>query len=393
MPPTIGFGEPARAEFGLDPDLAFLNHGSFGAVPTALFERATALRRRIEQNPIAGVWRDALPEIRRNARWCAEFVGAPPEATGFVTNATAGLNAVLRSLHFEPGDELLHLDHGYNAVWQTLRFLADTRGVVPRQVPLALPVAGPQAVVDALLGAITARTKLIVLDQVTSPTALRLPVAAVVEAARARGVEVLVDGAHSPGMLERPAAEAPQALAWTGNLHKWTCSLRGCALLCARADRLAELHAPIISHPYREGFAAELDWQGSFDPTPWLLAIEAVSFMDRFGGWPAVRAHNHGLATRMHAMLCARLQLEPLSPLDGSMLGSMATIRLPEPLQPGRDARSAEALQAALLERHGVEIPVWELDAVRYTRISCHVYNRESDYERLADALVAEAGC
>ena len=381
------FGRAAKSEFGLDPELTFLNHGSFGAIPNALFERATETRRALERNPIQGIWRSAAPEVRRNAEGCARFVGADPSTTGFVANATSGINAVLRSLRFEPGDELLILDHGYNAVWQTMRFIAAQWGLVVRKVALALPVSGPQAVVDTLMAAIGERTRLIVLDQVTSPTALRLPVAEVIAAARARGVEVLVDGAHSPGMLDRPAAEAADAIAWTGNLHKWTCSLRGCALLSVRPDRAAEIHAPIISHFFGEGLCAELDWQGSIDPTPWLLALEALAYWDHFGGWERIRAHNHELATQMHAMLCERLGLEPLSPLDGSMLGSMATIRVPDSLQPGADGRTAEAFQAVLLDRFGVEIPVWDLEGVRYTRISCHVYNEAADYEVLADAL------
>jgi isopenicillin-N epimerase len=237
------------------------------------------------------------------------------------------------------------------------------------------------------MAAVGPATKVIVVDQITSPSALRLPVAQIVEAAAARGIETVIDGAHSPGMLERPAAEAPAAAAWTGNLHKWTCALRGCALLTVRPDLAAHIHAPIISHHLDQGFTLELDWQGTIDPTPWLLAGEAIAFMDRFGGWAAVRRHNHELATHMHAMLCERLQLTPLSPLDGSMLGSMATLTLPASLQPERDARGPEALQAALLERFWIEIPVLEFAGVRYTRISCHVYNEVSDYERLASAL------
>lgn len=384
---TSPFGRAARSHWGIDERLTFLNHGSFGAVPLELLERASALRREIERNPIEGVWRAGMPGIREAAERCAAFVGSPPASTGFVTNATAGINAVLSSIPLAPGDELLHLDHGYNAIWNTLELIARRRGVVVTQVPLSLPVSGSEQVVTTLMAAVTPATRLIVIDQVTSPSALRLPVAAIVRAAGARGVEVVIDGAHGPGMLERPAAEAPEAAAWTGNLHKWTCALRGCALLSVRPDLAEQIHAPIISHHLDQGLTLELDWQGTIDPTPWLLAGEAIAFMDRFGGWPAVRRHNHELATNMHAMLCARLQLTPLSPLDGSMLGSMATLRLPEALQPALDARSPEALQAVLLERFMIEIPVMEFSGVRYTRISCHVYNEAADYERLASAI------
>jgi isopenicillin-N epimerase len=243
-------------------------------------------------------------------------------------------------------------------------------------------------VVDTLTGAIGPRTKMIVIDQVTSPTALRLPVASIVAAANARGVEVVIDGAHSPGMLDLPAAEAPHAAAWTGNLHKWPCALRGCALLSVRADLAAHVHAPVISHHLDQGLTLELDWQGTIDPTPLLLAPEAIAFMDRFGGWDLVRRRNHALATSMQAMLCERFGVEPISPRDGSMLGSMATVRLPDSLQPKVDPRTPEQVQAQLLERERSELPILDFGGSRYLRISCHVYNEEAEYERLADAVL-----
>jgi isopenicillin-N epimerase len=345
------------------------------------------LRRELERNPVDGMWRSAMPGVRRAVEQVAAFVGAPASSSGFVSNATAGLNAVLASLPLQPGDEILHLDHGYFAIWQTLKIAARRRGVEIRQVPLALPVAGPAAVVDVLTGAITSRTKLIVIDQITSPTALRLPVQAIVAAANARGVEVVIDGAHSPGMLDRPAAEAGAA-AWTGNLHKWPCALRGCALLSVRPDLAAQVHAPVISHHLDQGLTLELDWQGTIDPTPLLLAPEAIAFMDRFGGWDVVRQRNHALATAMHAMLCERLAVVPISPLDGSMLGSMATVRLPDSLQPSVDTRTPEQVQAELLARDRIELPILDFGGARYLRISCHVYNEVEEYERLAAAVL-----
>jgi isopenicillin-N epimerase len=390
MTHTFGgsFGQGARVFWGLAEDLTFLNHGSFGAVPLELLDRAATLRRELERNPVEGMWRGAMPEVRRAVEQVAAFVGAPASSSGFVSNATAGLNAVLLSLPLAPGDEILALDHGYYAIWQTLKIAARRRGVEIRQVPLALPVAGPGAVVDALIGAIGPRTKLIVIDHVTSPTALRFPVADVVAAANARGVEVVIDGAHAPGMLDHPAAEAPNAAAWTGNLHKWPCALRGCALLTVRPDLAARVHAPVISHHLDQGLTLELDWQGTIDPTPLLLAPDALAFMDRFGGWELVRQRNHALATAMHAMLCERLGVLPISPLDGGMLGSMATVRLPDSLQPSADARTPEQVQAELLAREQIELPILDFGGVRYLRVSCHVYNEEAEYQRLADAVL-----
>ena len=386
--PTLEFGSTARTHWEFDSDLVFLNHGSFGAVPRDLQNRAIEVRREIERNPVEGVWRSGVRSIRRVAEEVAEFVGGHPDRTGFVTNATAAINAFLDSFPLEPGDEVLHLDHGYNAVWQTLLMVARRRGIVPRKVALAIPCRGASVVVETIMSACTKRTRLIVLDQITSPTALRLPVAEIVAAAKSLNIEVLVDGAHAPGMLDRPALEGDPA-GWTGNLHKWPCAVRGCAVLCVRSDLAGQIKPPVISHSLDESYGAEFDWQGTFDPTPWLLAGEAIRFMDRFGGWNVVRERNHVLAVRMQEMLCRRFGVDPISPLDGSMLGCMATIPFPDRLQLGVEGPPPEVMQAELLAKHRIEIPVMDFAGRRHLRISCHVYNDSLDYERLADAMDA----
>lgn len=405
----IPFGLAARSLWGLDSETTFLNHGSFGAVPHALLDRAAAHRLEIERNPVAGVWRDGFPATRVAATAVARFLGSDPDRTGFVSNATAGINAMLQSLPLEPGDEVLHLDQGYNAVWQTILVAGRRRGIVPRRIELPLPLAGPEDAIAAIERSLSPRTRLLVLDQITSPTALVLPVAEIVAMAARRGVETIVDGAHAPGMIAQAAGPAAEALAWTGNLHKWPCALRGTAVVTARADLAAVVKPAIISHHLDQSFAAEFDWQGTVDPTPWLLAPDAIAFMDRFGGWDAVRARNHGIATRMHAELVERFGVEPISPLDGSMLGFMATIELPASLQPanggpafassnavpgpdGRPVIGMDPVQRRLLEAHRIEVPVVVHGDRRFVRFSVHVYNELEEYDRLADAVMAIAG-
>ncbi len=406
---SMAFGRAARDLWGLDPTLTFLNHGSFGAVPLEVLDRADAHRRRIERNPVEGVWRSGFPGVRVAAAAVAEFLGSDPDRTGFVSNATAGINAMLQSLPLEPGDEVLHLDQGYNAVWQTILMTARRRGIVPRRIELPLPVTSSAEVVEALERTLSSRTRLLVLDQITSPTALVLPVPEIVAMAAARGVDTIVDGAHAPGMLKQAAAPARDALAWTGNLHKWPCALRGTAVLTVREDLAAVVKPTVISHHLDQSFAAEFDWQGTIDPTPWLLAPDAIAFMDRFGGWDAVRARNHTMATDMHVRLVERFGVRPISPLDGSMLGFMATIELPSSLQPehggpafsssnavpgpdGRPVIGMDPVQAELLATHRIEVPVVTHDGRRFVRFSVHVYNDVDDYERLADAVMAIAG-
>ena len=405
---STSFGRPARPLWNLEPELTFLNHGSFGAVPVELLDRAAAFRREIERNPVAGVWRDGFPGTRVAAAAVADFLGSDPNLTGFVSNATAGVNAMLQSFPLEPGDEVLHLDQGYNAVWQTILVTARRRGIVPGRIELPLPVTGPDDVVAAIERSFAPKTRLLVLDQITSPTALVLPVAAIVEMAASHGVDVIVDGAHAPGMIPHAATPAAHALAWTGNLHKWPCALRGTAVVTVRADVAPVLKPAVVSHHLDQSFAAEFDWQGTIDPTPWLLAPDAIAFMDRFGGWDAVRSRNHALAVEQHAALVERFGVEPISPLDGSMLGFMATIELPRAFQPdhggpdfassnavpgpdGRPVIGMDPVQERLLFDHRIEVPIVVHAGRRFVRFSVHVYNEPADYARLADAVMSLA--
>ncbi|MAD78851.1 MAG: hypothetical protein CMJ51_05715 [Planctomycetaceae bacterium] len=406
--PRMQPGRDARALWALDPDLVFLNHGSFGAVPIELLERAARHRLEIESNPVLGVWRRGIPATRDAATELATFLGSPSERTAFVGNATEGMNAMLQSLALEPGDEVLHVDQGYNAIWQTLLVTARRRGIIPRKVTLPLPVEGPDDVIAAFETALTTRTRLLVLDQVTSPTALILPIERLIEMAASRGIETIVDGAHAPGMIDRAAAEAAGAAAWTGNLHKWTSALRGAAIITVREDLASSMKPPVISHHLDQSFAAEFDWPGTHDPTPWLTAPDAIRFMDRFGGWNAVRHRNQRLTVKTHAMLCERFQVEPICPLDGSMTGFMATVKLPDALQPdhggpslspsnavpgpdGRPMIGMDEIHRRLLEEHRIEVPIVTHGGHRLVRFSVHVYNDDSDYERLAEAILTLA--
>ena len=223
--------------------------------------------------------------------------------------------------------------------------------------------------------------------------------------AASHGVDTIVDGAHAPGMIDRAATEGEAAAAWTGNLHKWPCALRGAAVLVAREDVAARMRPPVVSHHLDQSFAAEFDWQGTMDPTPWLLVPEALAFMDRFGGWDRVRDRNRTLAIDWHARYCERFAVEPLTPLDGSMIGFMATVALPSSLQPesggppivssnatpGPDGRARigfDEVHRRLFEEHRIEVPIVVHDGRRHVRFSVHAYNEEAEYERLGDAIM-----
>src|SRR5262249_32678003 len=245
--------------------------------------------------------------------------------------------------------------------------------------------SGDDDVVDAILAALTPRTRLALLDHVTSPTALVFPIARLVSALAQRGVDTLVDGAHAPGMLPLDLG-AIGAAYYTGNCHKWICAPKGAAFLHVRRDRQAGLRPLVISHGAnsprtdRSRFRLEFDWTGTHDPTPYLTVPEAIRVIGAAwpGGWPAIMPRNRALALYARRRLCDALGVT--APCPETMIGSLAAVRLPD---------GADDLQATLFDRFGVEVPVisWPAAPERWVRISAHIYNREADYDRLIEAL------
>ena len=271
--------------WSLDPKVIYLNHGSFGACPTVVLQMQSDLRREMESEPVDFLVRRLPARLDEARKVFAAFVGAEPADLVFVPNATTGVNAVLRSLDFAPGDELLTTSHVYAACRKTLDFISSRSGarVVVADVPF--PIESEDEVVAPILAAVTARTRLALLDHITSPTALVYPIRRLVEELDSRGVDTLVDGAHAPGMVPLDL-EGLGAAYYTGNAHKWLCAPKGAAFLFVRRDRQAGLHPSAISHGYSLGFHAEFDWTGTCDPTAWLCIPEAILRPQHKQRWP-----------------------------------------------------------------------------------------------------------
>jgi len=371
----------------LDPAITFLNHGCFGATPRGVLEAQTAWRERLETHPVELLDRGRRDLLAGPKRAVGSFIGADPDDFGFVTNATGGVNAVLRSLRFEPGDEIVTTDHVYNAVHQTLRYISRASGARTIQVAVPLPVAGPDQVTEAIAAALTDRTRLVLVDHIGSSTGVVFPVKQVVALCDSRGIDVLVDGAHGPGMVELDVAGLGAAY-YTGNLHKWVCAPKGAAFLWVRPDRQSGVHPNTISHFLDEGLAEEFQWQGTRDITAWLCAPDAIDFMRQFG-WAQVRRHNHELAVWAQTMLSRRWQVAASTPADGSMLGSMATLPLPGGLQ--ERFADVAALQRRLYDLDHIEVPIIEWNHRWWVRVSCQVYNDRGQYERLGEAVMEHA--
>ena len=369
----------------LDPAVTYLNHGSFGACPAAVLTAQEALRRELEREPVDFLVA-TLPQRLGTARQSlAEFVGADPQDLAFVPNATTGVNAVLRSLPLHSGDELLVTNHTYAACRKTVDFVAAASGARVIEAQLPFPLQAADELVNAVLSCVSKRTRLALLDHITSPTALVMPLARLVRELSARGVETLVDGAHAPGMVPLALTDLGAAY-YTGNCHKWLCAPKGAAFLHVRRDRQPGLHPTTISHGYTQGFQAEFDWIGTLDPTAWLCIPEALRFIGGlvYGGWPEVMARNYTLTVAARKLLLASLELP--APCPEALLGSMASLPLP-PAAPGSPAARLDSpgLHDWFRER-GVETWLYP-HPVPLLRISAQLYNDMSQYQRLSELL------
>jgi isopenicillin-N epimerase len=387
---------PFRRHWQLAPNIVFLNHGSFGACPIPVLQRQVELRQQMEAEPVQFLWRRYEERLDSARAALAGFVGARPRDLVFVTNATTGVNAVVRSLKPRRGDELITTDLDYNACRNVLAEAARAAGarLVVARVPF--PLRSADELLAAVLRVVTPRTRLAMIDHVTSNSALVLPVRRIIRELDARGVDTLVDGAHAPGMLPLNLREL-NPVYYTANLHKWVCAPKGAAFLWAREDRQAGLQPPVISHGHnrpRPGytpFQDRFDWAGTIDPTPWFCVGEAIRWMESVlpGGWRELRRRNHELAVEARRLLCEKLQVEP--PCPEAMLGSMATIPLPERFQgvPARDKIDAEQLQ--LYDQFGIEVPFSRIGwpERRCLRVSAQIYNSVEEYEYLAASLKA----
>jgi isopenicillin-N epimerase len=392
---------PHRKHWILEEGITFLNHGSFGACPREVLAEQVRLRGEMEAEPVRFLWREIEDRLDTARRELADFLGADPADLAFVSNATTAVNAVVRSLDFHAGDELLTTDHGYNACQNVLADVARRSGakVVIAQVPF--PITGPEQVEEAVFDAVTDRTRLVLLDHVTSPTALVFPVERMARELEKRNIPVLIDGAHAPGMLPLSLSSLGASY-YTGNLHKWVCAPKGAAFLYVRRDRQAKIHPATLSHGYntpREGrsrFHDEFDWQGTLDVTAWLSVPAAIRFCRSLlpGGIAEVMQRNHELAIAARELLSERLSL--VKPAPDELLGCMATLPLPEGLAQSRAGVSRavierfDPLQTWLFNERKIEVPMvtWGDPPQRWFRVSAHLHNDIADYERLASALL-----
>jgi len=380
-----------RELFDLDPGLVFLNHGSYGACPRPVREALRQWQDEMERNPVEFLGRRSAGLLRAARERLAAFVGAQADHLVFVPNATTGVNIVARSLALQPGDEVLGTALEYGACDATWQFVCGQHGAHYRRAAVALPL-DDQAFVDGVMAAVTPRTRLVFVSHLASTTALVLPVAALVEAAHARGLPVLVDGAHAPGQLDLNL-DALGADFYTGNGHKWLCGPKGTAFLHARPEHHDRLHATVTSWGYLAGsgghtgfdaylgrstFERRLQWQGTRDITGCLALTAAIDFHHSHLT-PEVRSACHRQAVSLMHELADHFGLP--------VIGSDAHFAQMAPIPVPATGPDAEALRQRLFEQHRIEVPVTQHDGQCFVRVSVQGYNTRAELEALADAL------
>lgn len=380
---------PLKQFFLLDPDIVFLNHGSFGATPRPVFETYQAWQRRLERQPVLFLGRE-FPELDRGARQAlGAYLGAEPDDLVFVPNATFAVNALARSLRLGPEDEILTSNHEYGACDKTWDFIRRQTGARIVRQPICLPEGPDESpLVEQFWSGVTPRTRLIFLSHITSNTALRLPVEQICARARQAGILTFIDGAHAPGQipLDLPATGADF---YTGNCHKWMMAPKGAGFLYARPEAQPLLEPLIVSWGYQalpetttgSPFVDHYQWTGTRDPSAALSVPAAIEFM-REHHWDEVRQRCHFLLRDAIRRVCEIVDLAPPYPLDSDFFAQMGIAPLPA-------STDLQALKTRLYDEYRVEVPLTEWDGRKFIRISVQGYNTEENLEALYAGLKA----
>lgn len=395
---------PLADRWTLNPDLVFLNHGSFGATPKAVQDAQSRFRAEIESEPVGFFVEKLYPLMDRVRESLGAFVNADPACIAPVTNATVGVATVFHNLKLAPGDEILINDHEYPACCNNARATAARFGAKVVSAELPFPIPGPDAIVDAILSKVTDRTRIVLLSHVTSSSGAILPVERIIPELHRRGIETLIDGAHAPGFIPLDIG-ALKPTYYTANCHKWICSPKGSAFLYVSPAKRDGFRPVILSNnaekprPGRDNFFTEFDFVGTSDPTSILSIPDAIDTMGKMlpGGWPAVIAANHKLLREGRKIMADALDITP--PVPESMLGCICTLPLPAHA-PDVQARVLsrtskrgyhDAMQDILLDTWKIQVPLWNVAGkTRVFRISAQLYNTADQYRYLAQALKAE---
>ncbi|WP_127522208.1 aminotransferase class V-fold PLP-dependent enzyme [Mesorhizobium sp. Z1-4] len=379
--PAFPYGHSLKPMFHLRSDMIYLNHGAYGATLRDVLDYQRGWVERMEAQPARFFMKDLPGLIRQAVEVLAPEVGADPVKTVMVENATSGVNAILRSLNFQPGDRIVTTDHVYNAVRNILRYVVDRVGAEFVEVPVAMPLADPGSMVERILRECNSRTRLVVVDHIASPSGIVFPVDEIVRLCQSKGIQVLVDGSHAPGMIE-PDIGRVGADWYVGNCHKWMGAPKGAAFIAVGPANETEIHPSIISHAYGKGLVDEFAKIGTRDASAWLSVPFAIEAHGRLGG-RAMRARNRQLAIAGGRAVAGELGTEMGAP--ESCFGAMTTVRIPAGIK--ADHEAAAKLREALWSDHRIDAIVAPISGALWVRLCAYAYNQDSDFSSVAGAI------
>jgi isopenicillin-N epimerase len=383
--------------WNLNPETVFLNHGSFGACPQEILDYQFKLRTELESDPVhffdvtsKQLWADSIETF-------ADFINADKEGIVFVPNATSGVNTILRSLSFNSGDEIIILDHTYQACWNTVDFVTKRNGAKTVVVPIPLPIESSEQIIQTILNHVTEKTKLALIDTVTSPTGIRLPFEQIVSELQSREIDVLLDAAHGPGIVSLDLKKLKPAYV-AGNAHKWLCAPKGAAFLHIREDKRSQVRPLSISHGAsvagntNEKIRLEFDWTGTQDITPCLCIPKCIEYLGNLleGGWPAIMTHNQKLAIEAREIIHEAIGTPKLCP--DSMIVGLSAVALPGDGFITKSVLAPDPLHTLLFEKYNIQVPVfgWSHHNRSYLRTASYLYNSLEEYRYLAEILKKE---
>ena len=366
----------------LDPSVTYLNHGSFGARTETVFATQMRYKMELERSPV-----DFLDRHRNRIDFAristASFLHADSSGLGFVVNATTGVSCILHSLQITEKDEILTTSLVYNGIRQLLRNHARKEGCTYRELDLMLPLSSSDAILKRVDAAISSRTTLLVIDHVSSASAIVFPIREIIALCRAKGIKVLVDGAHAPGMIDLHISELDPDW-YVGNLHKWVCAPIGSAFIWTNKKYRESTHPVTISHWLDQGYTEEFDWQGTRDVSAWLAVVDAIGEGADIG-WDRIRKHNHDMAVWVQQKLVSTWNIEPYTPIDGKLLGSMVTVQLPKTCP--QSMEDCLQFRDQLFRNHRIEVPIFEFQGKGALRISCQTYTIPEQLYGLIDII------
>lgn len=380
--------------WNLDPEVTFLNHGSFGATPGIILEEQTKIREQMERDPVRFFESD-FPKLWDSTRKSvSDFLNADMDGMTLVNNTTSGVNTVLRSLHLNEDDEILVPNHSYQACWNAVDFVTKRSGAKTVVVEIPFRVKDSQEIVDLIMDSVTENTVLALIDTVTSPTGIRMPFEILTKKLQGMGVDVLLDAAHGPGIVPLDLGVLDSAYC-TGNFHKWVCSPKGSAFLHIREDKKRLIRPLSISHgasfegSEQEKFEFEFGWPGTQDPTSWLSIPATIEFMEGLvdGGWAEIMQRNHDLAVEGRSLICDAIGTS--APVPETMVSAIASVEIPSEQEVGPISLEGDPFHHLLMDKYGIQVPVfpWRHHGTRYIRISAQLYNHIDEYNFLAEAL------